>query len=171
MNSFIKKLIRKKILKSIKFLRLNIPIQWGSQSLILFIRRVSVKRLLHSENFNLGKDFWHGQKVNASLFICVNELWLLNDFFFFFFFLKKKKIVFEIWIKNWKKFFQIKESKGLSFHLCQWIVSTKWFFSKKKCGFRIKLLPIYQICVAKRSSLLRKLVFFYSARIKNFSQH
>ena len=31
-----------------------------------------------------------------------------------------------------------------------------------------QLLPIYQICVAKRNSSLRKVVFFYSVRLKFF---
>ena len=38
-------------------------------------------KLLYSGKFNLGKDFQHGQKVKACLFIFVNKLWLLNSFF------------------------------------------------------------------------------------------
>ena len=55
--------------------------QSSNGHLILFIKRVLVKKMLYSGNFNLGKDFGHGQNVKTCLFICVNELWVINDFF------------------------------------------------------------------------------------------
>ena len=43
-----------------------------TKSLILFIKRVSVKMLLYSGNFNLGKDFRYGQKVKATVFSLID---------------------------------------------------------------------------------------------------
>ena len=54
-----------------------------AQKLILLIKRGFVKKLLYSGNFKVENDYWHGQKVNVCLFICINKLWLLNLFFFF----------------------------------------------------------------------------------------
>ena len=54
--------------------------QGGSKSLILLIKRGFTKKLLYSGNFNSGKDFRQGQKMQLCFFHFVNELWLLSDF-------------------------------------------------------------------------------------------
>ena len=120
---------------------------------ILFIKMVLVKKLLYSGNFNLGKDFGHKQKVKPCLFICANELWVLNFFFF-----KKWGCKIILSILSYKAAISCLQNHA-NYNQTTSLPST---FSQP--------LLIYYMCVARRNSLLKKVVFFYSARIKNFSQ-
>ena len=88
LNGFVMKLMTPKTWKYILFLWLLSPIQCYRKSLILLIKRVSVKKLLYSGNFSLGKNFQHRQKVKACFLICVNKLWLIYYFF-------KKSVILE----------------------------------------------------------------------------
>ena len=65
--------------------------QGGSKSLILLIKRVSTKKLLYSGNFNSGKDFRQGQKMQVCFFsfcqwivatkwFCFEKMWFQNNF-------------------------------------------------------------------------------------------
>ena len=126
---------------------------------MLVMKRVLVKKFLYSGNFNLGKYFWHTQKVKSHLFFFCE--WILATKWVF---LKQCCV---------RMILRILSNEATISCLIQFYTS-----KIKTQGKRIpspstfsQLLPVYQIYVTKRSSLLRKVIFFYSARIKNFSQH
>ena len=140
-------------------------------------------QLIFSENF-----YFIGMFLNRKIYIITLKWCIVEQFSHEIYKTKNMKMqhVFEVNQKN----FSTGRRKRHAFSIMSISFGHQMFFLRY--GFRIflrillsykdaiydktistfsQLLPIYQICVAKRSPPLRMVVFFYSARINIFSQH
>ena len=129
--------------------------QGGSKSLILLIKRVSTKKLLYSGNFNSGKDFRQGQKMQVCFFsfcqwivatkwFCFEKMWFQNNF------------------KSLKEKVIIVLSNNIIY------VKHANMVKQSRCQLHLVSYCLYQIFVAKKRL---SLFFCYSARINDFSQY